>query len=317
MKIALVSRLDDQAARARIREVCPEVSFLQCWDDRDRLAAQAEQLQIVFGNVREHEFDALPHLQWVHATWSGIENLLYPKMVNSDVIITNTRGQVAAAMSEHALAALMYLSRDLPTMVRASRARQWRPDQYEPRLLAQSTVLVLGTGAVAHTLIPLLNGLGADVVGVNSDGRAVPGCRATYTLQTIGPALGEVDHIVILLPATKRTEHAIDEAFLRKLKPGAGIVNLARGSIIDQDAMVRLIEAGHLRGAVLDVTTPEPPPADSELFNHDRILLTGHRCWQPSPGNGLAFETFIHNLRCFMAGEVGQMRCVVDKQAGY
>ncbi len=317
MKIALVSKMDDEARRAKVREVCPEAELLRFWDDRDGLARRGGEVEVVYGNVRPDEFDKLSKLTWVHATWTGVENLLHEKIVNSEVIVTNTRGQNGPTMAEHALAGLMYLARDLPTFVTATRQGVWKPEGYAPRRIDGATVLVMGTGAIAEALRPKLAALGARLIGVNRDGRAMPGYARCDTLDTVGPVLGEVDFVVVLLPATDATRHALNRAFMAALRPGAGIVNVARGSIIEPDAMIDLIDAGHLGGAVLDVTTPEPPPADSPLFGHDRILLTGHRSWQPAAPNAVGFETFLHNLACYRDGRIEDMKNLVDKRAGY
>ena len=314
MKIALVSRLGP-TERERL-EAIEQVRLLDFTEDRDGLARQGDEVEVVYGNVREHELAALPNLRWVHATWSGIENLMYPAMRASRVIITNTRGQVAEPMAEHGLAGLMYLARDLPTWVAASRNRTWRADA-RASLLAGATVAVLGTGAIAAVLIPRLAALGANVWGVNSDGRPVAGCSACFTMDGLRPRLGEVDHIVILLPTMPATRKVIDRDFLASLKAGAGVVNLSRGAVLDEAALVEQIDAGQLRGAVLDVTDPEPPTEDSPLYAHDRILLTGHRSWQPPPANGMAFEVFEHNLRAMLAGRPGEMINVVDRARGY
>jgi len=314
LKIALVSGIDE-AGRKRI-EAAGEVELLDFSHDRDALATRGGEVEIVYGNVRPHEFDALTQLRWVHATWSGIENLLYPKMVESEVIITNTRGQVAEPMAEHGLAGLLYLSRDFPEWVVASREGRWRSEA-KGALLGGSTVAVLGTGAIAKVLIPKLTALGVKVWGVNSDGRDFEGCAECFTMDSIRPRLGEVDHIVILLASTPTTHKRIDHDFLAGLKPGAGVVNLSRGKVLDHEALLKLIDAGHLRGAVLDVTDPEPPTDDSPLFGHPRVLLTGHRSWQPGGNGEVALDVFTANLRAYIDGRLGEMVNVVDKARGY
>jgi len=312
--IAIVSKMSEED-RQRIR-ACGDVELMDFSEDRDGLAERGSSAQVVYGNVREHEFPTMTDLKWVHATWSGIENLLYPAMKRSDVIVTNTRGQVAGPMSEHALAGLLYLSRDLPAWVEASRAGRWRTESHG-RLLAGATVAVLGTGAIAAVLIPKLTALGVTVWGVNSDGRPIDGCAETFTLQTIGDRLGEVDHIVVLLASAPATHKAVNRDLMSALKPGAGVVNLSRGAVLDEAALLELIDSGHLRGAVLDVTDPEPPADDSPLFGHPRVLLTGHRSWQPGGDGSVTMEIFLHNLRCFMNGRTDEMHNVVDKARGY
>jgi phosphoglycerate dehydrogenase-like enzyme len=316
-QIACVTRLDDPEKIDRIKQVCPDARILHFHDDRDRLIHRGRDSEIVYGNVRPHELPALDRLRWVHANWTGIENLLYPAMVESDVIITNTRGQCAVPMAEHAVASLGYLGRDLPAHLQANQQGKWKRDD-EPTLLAGSCVLLLGTGAIADQLIPRLRGLGMEVVGVNSDGRPIDGCRETYPLNVSALPLDQVDHVICLLPGTPATRGAIGHEMLGRLKPGATLINLSRGSVVDQQAMTHALETGQLRGAVLDVTDPEPLPDDHPLFNHPRVLITAHHSWRPPGSAGdLSLQTFIHNLQCFNENRLDQMRNVVDKQRGY
>jgi phosphoglycerate dehydrogenase-like enzyme len=316
LQIALVSSLDDHKQH-QLRALDPRIDLHDYHEDRDSLITAGRSSRIVHGNVRPHELPHLPNLQWVHATWTGVENLLFPAIIQSDVILTNTRGQVGQPMAEHALAGLLYIARDFPTWTRASANSQWKADQ-NPTLLANSTVLILGTGAIAAHLVPLLAPFHVTLWGVNSDGRALPAYDRTFTLNSVRPHLGQVDFVVMLLPAGAHTRHAMDRPFMQSLKPGAAVVNLSRGSVIDNLALKDLIDAGHLRAAVLDVTDPEPPPTDYPLFAHPRILLTGHGSWAPPPTDSdLSFEIFTHNLRCFLNNRLADMRNVVNKQAGY
>ncbi len=314
--IALVSRLTDPRKLDQLRAIAPEAGFRHFHDDRDGLATRGADAQIVYGNVRPHELSALTKLRWVHATWAGVENLLYPEMAASEVVITNCRGQSAVSMSEHALAGLLYLARDLPAHVAADRAGLWkRPVQ--PRHLAGSRALVLGAGAVGRVLIPKLHALEVEVVAVNTTGRPVDGAAKTMTLDGVADELSTIDHVIVLLPATPHTRHTVDAAFFGRLKPGATLVNISRGSIVDESALLEALDAGQVHGAVLDVTDPEPPADDHPLYGHPRALLTGHRSWMPTPDGVEAFGVFAHNLRCYVEGRADEMINVVDKPMGY
>jgi len=314
--IALVSRLTDPAKLEQIRQIAPEARIEHFHDDREGLTSRGADAEIVYGRVRPHELPALPHLRWVHATWAGVENLLYPEMVESNVIVTNTRGQCAVSMSEHVLAGLLYLARDLPGHVEADRAGQWRRD-VNARWLRSSRAMVLGAGSIGGVLIPMLTALGVEVVAVNSTGRAVEGAAATMTLRDAHSHLGEIDHVIVLLPATAHTQHVVDRAFLDALKPGASLVNVSRGAVVDENALLEAIDSGQLCGAVLDVTDPEPPDEASPLFSHPRVLLTGHSSGGPAAPDHEAFNVFTDNLQCYVEGRLDDMRNIVDKRMGY
>ncbi|MGH7145644.1 MAG: D-2-hydroxyacid dehydrogenase [Planctomycetota bacterium] len=317
--IAMVSRLNAEQ-QAAVRIVCSDaVELLDFSDDRAGLAARGAPADIVYGRVKPEELPHLPNLRWIHATWTGIENMLYPAMkerVAQGVVLTNTRGQNAQAMSEHLVGALLYLARDFGAFYRASQAGQWKAAA-EPVRLRGSRALVLGVGAIARVAVPLLVNLGLRLRGVNSTGRPAHGVSEMYRLDAVRAHLADVDWLISLMPATGHTHHCIDEAFLRGLKRGAGVVNLSRGAVLDQNALLKCIDDGQLCGAVLDVTEPEPPPADSPLFRHPKVLLTGHQSPRPFDETGEAFAVFLHNLGCWLKEDLGGLRNRVDFAKGY
>ncbi len=314
--IALVSKTTTSAQEA-IRNACGgEVNLMDFSVDRDGLAEKGCEAEIVYGNVRPFELPALTKLRWVHANWSGIENLLYPEMVERGVVITNTRGQAAGAMSEHIIAGILYWARDMGQYHNSSMKGEWRADT-RIQLLEGSRVLVLGVGAIGRVLIQKLSALGMKVRGVNSDGRAVPGCDETFDAHAVVGYLDDVDFVVSLLPGTRHTRHYLNEKFFKALKEGSTIINASRGTVLHEQDLLSCLESGHLKGAVLDVTDPEPPSEDSPLFRHPKILLTGHQSPRGTKPASLALDTFLHNLKCYLSGHLGEMRCRVDPQLGY
>jgi phosphoglycerate dehydrogenase-like enzyme len=271
----------------------------------------------VVGNVRPFEFPTLPNLRWVQATWAGIENLLYPEMIERGVIISNVRGQAAVPMSEHVLGSILYLLRDFPAFISSRDDRNWRPTNVNMRLLNGSKVLVLGVGAISETLIPMLNALGATVIGVNTSGKPVDGCAEVYTLESVRDHLSDIGMVVSLLPNTPLTKGYLDVDFFNALQPGAGIVNVSRGAVLNEDDLLAAIESEQLCGAVLDVTSPEPPLATSPLWDNPRVLLTGHRSYAPGSNRNMWLDVFLHNLRCYRDGKLDDMQCRVNPELGY
>ncbi|HTL53641.1 MAG TPA: D-2-hydroxyacid dehydrogenase [Planctomycetota bacterium] len=314
--IALVSKMTD-AQRESVRKLCGgKVELLDFSSDRDGLAQRGGAAEIVWGRVKPEELPHLPKLRWIHATWTGIENMLYPELVARGIVLTNTRGQNANAMAEHIVGAVLYLARDFSAFYRASQAHQWKAETKIVKF-AGSCALILGVGAIAKVLVPKLAALGVRLSGVNSSGQPAHGVAAMYTLATVRAHLKDVDWLISLMPATKHTRHCINEPFLRALKPGAGVINLSRGAVLDDVALLRCLHDNHLCGAVLDVTDPEPPPENSPLFGHPKILLTGHQSPKPFDETGVAFATFEHNLPLFLKGDWAGFQSRVDYEKGY
>ena len=298
-KIAIVSHMT-QEERNSIREICKDdVDFIESSEDRDVLAREGEEVEIVYGNVRDFELPKLPQLHWVQCTWAGVENILYPAMIERAPLISNVRGQRARAMSEHAVAGLFYLLRDFPQQQLNKQNCEWS-NNIQAGMTDGSNILILGMGAIANELAPRLKALGAAVYGVNSDGRDQQDCAQCFTLNTMHSVLPEIDHVICCLPATATTNKILSTEFFAAIKENAAFVNISRGSVVDHQAMIEAVDSGNLSGAVLDVIDPEPPGADNVLWQHPRILLTGHSSWAPEgDSERAAFPIFCANLKGF------------------
>lgn len=307
---------DDE--RQTIREICQDdVTFIESSKDRDVLAREGGDVEIVYGNVREFELASLPKLGWVQCTWAGVENILYPVMIKQKIYLTNVRGQRGTAMSEHAIGGLLYLLRDFPQHVQNNAKNEWS-SKTSCGMIADSSILLLGMGAIADIMAPRLQAFGATLYGVNSDARSHPACKQCFTLESMHEILSEIDHVICCLPATALTEKIMNADFFNCLKSGAAIVNISRGSVIDESALINAIDSAQLCGAVLDVTSPEPPVADSPMFAHPRILLTSHNSWAPrGDDERSAFPIFCHNLKCWLAGNKSEMLNVINYEKGY
>jgi phosphoglycerate dehydrogenase-like enzyme len=259
----------------------------------------------------------LSRLQWIHATWAGIENLCYPELIERAPTVTNVRGASADAMSEHALMGLLFFLRDISAHSAANANKSWRR-QTHAGLLRGSNVMVLGTGGIGQRLVSCLNALGSSVVGVNSDGRPVDGCVSTLTIDDAAGGVADVDHVVCTLPLTHLTEGIIDKSWFDRMKPHTVFVNISRGKVVNENDLMVALEQGQIRGAFLDVASIEPMPEDHPLWNTPNLFLTGHRSFQPgNPTTDPAFDVFKENLGYFLSDQKDRMINVVDFSKGY
>ncbi len=314
--IALVSGLTE-TQKEELRALCGERYRVEDMAGRrDDLASLGDTVEIVYGMVRPPELEALTELRWVQTSWTGVENLLYPEMVASDVVVTCSRGHCSVQLAETTVAGLLYFWRGLPEFYQASQLGVWASET-RARVFEGSRAMMLGVGEIGELIARKLHALGVRVRGVNTSGRPVAGCDDICTLEQVREQLGDVDLLVVGLPASPHTRKLVDEPFLRALRPGAVVANISRGSIIDEAALLQEINAGHISGALLDVTDPEPPPADSPLFGHPRVLLTGHHAAFPIENNETSYLIFRENLQRWINGNRDTLAHVVDKQMGY
>ncbi|MFW5750748.1 MAG: D-2-hydroxyacid dehydrogenase [Planctomycetota bacterium] len=303
--------------RQRLAALCgPEWEIRDYRGRRDALQREGAGVAIVYGTLDEPTFAALSDLEWIQQNFAGVEGLLFPALVESPVVVTNVRGAYATLMAEHVLAGLLYFARDLP---RHRARRDWGRERadIDPIQLAGSAICVLGAGSIGSALCPRLAALGLNVLAVKRRVEAVPGATWVTDLTGMHAYLARCTHVVVLLPQTAATQGVVDADFLSALAPGGILVNVSRGGPVDTAALLAALDAGRLRGALLDSTSPEPPPTDSPLWDHPRVLLTGHRSCIGAEPEFPPFDLFLDNLALWLDGHQQEMSCVVDKARGY
>ena len=250
-------------------------------------------------------------LKWLNSVYAGVESFPLELLSQRGVVLTNGAGINAVPIAEYVLMLMLAQAKGYREVVHAQARREWLKDSPGKRELFGSEVLILGYGAIGQEVEARLSTFGAKVTKVRRS--AVPG--------TLGPEawraqLGTFDWIVIAVPATPGTRHMIGAAELAAMKPDVVLVNIARGSVIDQEALVVALEAGAIGGALLDVTTPEPLPPEHPLWALDNAQITMHLS-----GNAQtlmfqrAVQRFLANLDRYHAGE--PLTPAVDYAAGY
>jgi phosphoglycerate dehydrogenase-like enzyme len=268
-------------------------------------------------------FVAGKRLRWVHTAAAGVGSLLFPEMIESDVVLTNSAGIHAIPMAEHVLGGILYLLRQFDIAVAQQRDRVWNRDPFvgsstKMRELSECRVLIIGAGGIGTEIARRLTALGARCTGVRRrPQRGIPqGFEAVYGVADIDSLLSTADILIVAAPATANTRGLVTAERLDHLPQGAIVVNVARGSLLDERALVERLRDGRLSGAVLDVFEREPLPSDSDVWGVPRLLLTPHVS-ATSPGGywRRELELFIDNWTRFASGR--PMRNVVDKQAGY
>ncbi|HLA16539.1 MAG TPA: D-2-hydroxyacid dehydrogenase [Candidatus Limnocylindrales bacterium] len=256
---------------------------------------------------------AAARLRWIHATGIGIEWSLFPELVESDVILTNCRGVFDETLPEYVLALLLALAKDLHAMVRDQDARRWR---HRPlRALVGQRATVVGAGSLGRATARLLRSIGMGVILVGRRGRDDPDdgpIRAAEDLPTILP---QTDALVLITPLTAQTRGLIDADALGALPDGALIVNMGRGPVLDEAALVEELRSGRLGGAALDVFEVEPLPLASPLWGLPNVIVSPHIGGDVPGWEGWFSRSFLEELLRFVAGE--PLRNVVDKRLGY
>jgi phosphoglycerate dehydrogenase-like enzyme len=272
-----------------------------------------------------------PHLTWVHSATSGVERALTPAALARDVMVTNARGVFSRPIAEHVLLMILAVSRHLPELLELQRARTWQP--LEGRELRELTVGIVGYGSLGRSVASLASAFGARVIALRrraadagaGAGQAQPDDEDGFPFEprvdrVVGPdrlheLLRESDIVVLAAPLTPETEGMIDEAAVAAMKKDAWLINVARGRLVDDTALVRALRDNRIGGAALDTFRDEPLPPASPYWELQNVILTPHTAWSSARVLDRSIDLFCDNLVRFSRGE--PLRNVVDPAAGY
>jgi phosphoglycerate dehydrogenase-like enzyme len=324
------------SARKAISEAAPDgwqVHFVEAEtvSDGDGGAQPAPEVvsaisdaEAYFGfGMSEALFTAAPRLKWIHSAAAGVGSLLFPAIRDGDVLLSNSAGVYAIPMAEHVVGGILHFVRGFDMAIERREAGVWDKEPFvgatsPVRELGRMRALIIGAGGIGSEIAKRLTPFGTECVGVRRRPEAgIPeGFSRVCAPDAIDAELPAADVVVLSAPATPSTRHILSRERLSLLPAGAVVVNIGRGSLLDEAALLDALRAGSLRGAVLDVTEREPLAAESPLWQLRSVLLTPHVAGV-SPGVfwERAGSLFIDNWRRYARGD--RLRNLVDKQAGY
>ncbi|MHB0998584.1 MAG: D-2-hydroxyacid dehydrogenase [Armatimonadota bacterium] len=278
------------------------------------------RIEVVCGGLPAGWRETMPGIRWIQFLGAGIESALIPELVESDVIITNASGVHAVPISEHILGMMLIFARQLQLCMRRQVNHEWNRDGFDVTVgeLYQSTLGVIGLGNIGEALAQRAKCMGMRVIAT----RRRPEKTSPYVDQMLPPSgldtlLRESDYIAVCTPLTNETRGMIGEEQFNIMKRNAVIVNIARGAIIDQDAMIRALQNGCIAGAGLDVTVPEPLPSDSPLWSMPNVVISPHVSGENPHYSTRAADIFLRNLQCYLEGDIQGMPTLVDRKLGY
>jgi len=300
--------------RVRLAERFPELAIdvTDHYSKAAPLVRDADALLTFGPHSRDEVFRAAERLRWVQALGTGVDGIVDQPSLRPGVVVTNVRGIHGGAVSEAAIMMMLALSRGVAESVR-NQDRQvwvrWPP----PQLLEGKTVGIFGVGLIAEALAPKCKALGMTVIGFTSAKRKLPGFDAMHDRGELVAKAGELDHLVLLAPYSEETHRAIDARVFAAMKPTSYLVNLARGGIVDEEALLAALDRGEIAGAALDVFQEEPLPAEHPLWTRRNVLITPHLGGFFDDYPQRALPTIEHNMACFLRGDFDGMINVVRR----
>jgi phosphoglycerate dehydrogenase-like enzyme len=302
----------------RIREAAGPGSKVTVVERVRDAVAQAADVDIIFGVCPPPLLEAAPNLRWVHASASGVDGFLYPAFRDGDVILTGEKGLVGGHLADHGFGLLLGLTRRIAAAIRLG------PDGWNHREelrmaeleLEGLTMGIVGFGGTGRAMARRAAAFGMRCQAM--DELAVPGSPEVASVggpDSLDMLLGTSDVVAVCCPLTEATRHLFDDRAFGLMRPGAILVNVTRGEIVDGDALVRALTNGQLGGAALDVAPREPLPSDHPLWKLDNVVMTPHTAGASQHRAGRNIARFCENLRRLRDGR--ELEGVVDKKLGY
>ncbi len=269
------------------------------------------------GGLLREVFRMCPHVQWVHSRAAGLDNVLFPELVESPVPLTNGSGVFSQSLGEFALAAILYFAKDLRRMIRSQSAGVWDP--FDITEIAGQTVGIVGYGDIGRAVATRVRAMGMQVLAAKRHGPPLynvdPLVNRIYAPAQRLEMLALCDYVVVAAPLTAETRAMIGEAEFGAMKPEAVVINLGRGPVIDEAAMVRALSEKRIKGAALDVFDREPLPDGHPLYSLENVLLSAHCADHTPDWMERAMQFFIEQFERYRKGD--PLMNIVDKKLGY
>ncbi len=306
-----------EAMRARYKQMLLErfpqltVNMVGHHSEVDPYIADTDILLCFSPPMADHVVRDAKKLKWIQALGTGVDNIVDLPSLGPEVLVTNLRGIHGPPMSEATIAYMLSLARDMPRTALAQPRHAW--ERWPVGLLDGKTVGILGVGLISEHLAPMLKAFNMTVIGISGSPRPAPGFDRMVARADLLKAASEFDYLVVLIPMSAETRHIVDKDLLAAMKPTAYLVNVARGGVVDEQALIEALETGEIAGAALDVYAQEPLPAESPLWNTKNLTVIPHLGGYSQGYEDRAMPTIERNMRCFFADDPKSMINIVRK----
>ncbi len=305
----------------RLRAAFPQISWVHL-PNYDRVPEEILDTDVMIGwSIKPQQFREAQKLKWIHSPAAGIHQLMFPELIKSRVVVTNSREVHGMVVAEHAIAMVLALAKRIPQSVRYQFRKEWAQEKLwheypRPREVAGATVVVVGMGGIGREFTTRAKALGMRVVAVRENpAHGTSGADAVVGAGQLDEVLPEADYVLLCTPVTPTTTGMMNQSRLSKMKSDAYLLNVGRGPLIDDAALVEALQARRIGGAALDVFVEEPLPVESPYWSLDNVLITPHTAAVTDKLWDRHFDLIVENMRRFLEGR--PLLYEVDKTKGY
>lgn len=308
----LLAMPDARAYKRDLEARFPGLSFFAATSQEEMRGhmGKAEVIITIF-RIADDLLRRAAHLQWVQVTTSGVNYLLSRPSLRKDVIITTCRGIHGPQVSEMALLLMLALNRNFPEVVRNQDRRVW--ERWPGILLHQKKVGIVGLGVIGEEIARKCKAFGMTVFGVDAVHRELDAVDFFSGPETLPDVAGKVDYLILVVPSTPQTVKMVGPRVLERMKPTSFLINLARGEVVDEEALMEALENGRIAGAALDALTTEPLPPDHPLWRAKNVIITPHVAGESNTYREQVMPIVEDNLRRFLGGERRNLINLVER----
>lgn len=305
----------------KLRADFPETGIAYSAQKRDDAEALRGADVLIGWSLSPGQLRAATSLRWIYSITAAIDQFLYPELISSEITLTNAGRVHGPVVAEHAIGMLLALAKRLPSAVRYQQRRKWAMEAIwnespRPREIRGSTLVVVGLGSIGAEVASMAAALKIHVIGVREHpDRGVAGAQQVVGFDALDVVLASADSVVLAAPLTTPTRHLIDARRLQLFKPTAFLINVSRGALVDEAALVKALRDQRIAGAALDVFEQEPLSRWSPLWKMPQVLITPHTAFLTENVWHRHYELFAANMKCYLAGQ--PLEGVVDTKRGY
>ena len=320
--ITVLVLADPTEPRLAMLEALPPETGITVGNSAEAFVRAAPDATVIFnwslaGDLQREVFRMCPKLEWVHSRSAGLDGVLFPELVESPARLTNASGVFSESLGEFVVGAVLYFAKDFRRMIRNQAAGVWEP--FDIVEASGQTVGIVGYGDIGRAVATRVRALGMRVLGVKRHGppahEADPLAERIYGPEGLIEMISRSDYVVAAAPLTPETLGMIGEPELAAMKPGAVLINVGRGPVVQEAALVRALSEQRIKGAALDVFDTEPLPAGHPFYKLENVLLSPHCADHTPDWLDQAMRFFLAQFERFRKGE--PLKNVVDKRLGY
>lgn len=300
MKIYIDKKMMGRNNYPELLNKFPDIEFIEELDK----AKEVEAMIIMNSSLKNLNVDNYPQLKWIQLLMAGYDNVDVDYIKSKNIMIGNARDIFSISIAEDVFSKILYFNRNTKFYLESMASKTWNPVKKEPEIF-NSVISILGTGSIGQEVAKRMKAFGVKkVLGYKQTEAKVPYFDEIYTgNEGLEHIIKEADYLILALPLNSNTYHLINENCFDLMKSNAVLINVARGDIVDQEALIKALKQKKIRGAGLDVTVPEPLPKENELWSLDNVFITPHNASSSPYMKDRLFQMTVENLEAYLSGK--------------